>query len=94
MANAYPFPVCPCQVLDISRNNVRSLPAWLPGRLTGLVALRLHTNRLEELPLELKQLSALQVHTHACLRAGGSAGCPGGAVLEIDPLPPSHALPL
>jgi hypothetical protein len=49
------------QVLDVSRNNVRQLPAWLPSRLTGLLALRLHSNRLEALSQELKQLTALQV---------------------------------
>ncbi|GLC62222.1 Platelet glycoprotein Ib beta chain, partial [Pleodorina starrii] len=50
------------QVLDLSRNNLRRLPSWLCRRLApSLAVLRLHTNRIESLPGELRQMSALQL---------------------------------
>ncbi|GIL56568.1 hypothetical protein Vafri_11902, partial [Volvox africanus] len=50
------------QVLDLSRNNLRRMPAWLCRRLApSLTVLRLHTNRLESLPSEIRTMSQLQL---------------------------------
>lgn len=72
--------ICPyaplmLQVLDVSRNNLHYLPPWLPRRLApSLAVLRLHTNRLEALPSDIRTMTALQVGAYVCAKVAWVRG--------------------
>ena len=48
------------EYLDIAHNNIRALPAWLPG-LAGITVINLAWNRVREVPLELLLMPQLHV---------------------------------